>query len=65
MKQAVRSIGKAMDKAVDILEIFTGYILFVFMALLFIQVVMRFAFNRPIYGVDESVTALMICWSLS
>ena len=36
MKQAVRSIGKAMDKAVDILEIFTGYILFIFMALLFI-----------------------------
>ena len=58
MKQAVRSIGKAMDKAVDILEIFTGYILFIFMALLFIQV-----FNRPIYGVDESVTALMI-WSM-
>ena len=63
MKQAVRSIGKAMDKAVDILEIFAGYILFIFMALLFIQVVMRFAFNRPIYGVDESVTALMI-WSM-
>ena len=52
-----------MDKAVDILEIFTGYILFLFMALLFIQVVMRFVFNRPIYGVDESVTALMI-WSM-
>ena len=33
------------------------------MALLFFQVVMRFVFKHPIYGIDEAVTALMI-WSM-
>lgn len=53
-----------MDKATDLLKTFVGYVIFVFMALLFFQVVMRFVFNNPIYGIDEAVTGLMI-WSMS
>lgn len=59
----IRSIGKAIGKVNDILEVFTGYVIFVFMVLLFFQVVMRFVFKRPIYGIDEAVVALMI-WSM-
>ncbi len=46
-----------------VLETFTGYVIFLFMVLLFLQVVMRFVFKSPIYGIDEAVTALMI-WSM-
>ncbi|MBQ8647966.1 MAG: TRAP transporter small permease subunit [Oscillospiraceae bacterium] len=63
MKQAIRSVGKVMDKANDLMKTFTGYVIFVFMALLFFQVVMRFVFSNPIYGIDEAVTGLMI-WSM-
>ena len=59
----VRSVGKAIGKVNDVLEVFTGYAIFVFMLLLFLQVVMRFVFKRPIYGIDEAVVALMI-WSM-
>lgn len=52
-----------MDKANSVVEVFTGYMIFAFMALLFLQVLMRFIFKHPIYGIDECVTALMI-WSM-
>ena len=39
-------------------------VIFLFMGLLCFQVMMRFVFKHPIYGIDESVTALMI-WSMS
>lgn len=63
MKQGIRSIGKAMNKVNNIMEVFTGYVIFLFMLLLFIQVCMRFIFKHPIYGIDEAVVALMI-WSM-
>ena len=63
MKQAVISAGRVLDRIFDLLELITGYGVFVFMALLFFQVVMRFVFKHPVYGVDESVTALMI-WTM-
>lgn len=63
MKKSIDSIGKAMDKANSVVEVFTGYMIFAFMALLFLQVLMRFIFKHPIYGIDECVTALMI-WSM-
>ena len=47
----------------SVVEVFTGYMIFAFMALLFLQVLMRFIFKHPIYGIDECVTALMI-WSM-
>ena len=63
MKKSIYSIGKAMDKANSVVEVFTGYMIFAFMALLFLQVLMRFIFKHPIYGIDECVTTLMI-WSM-
>ena len=63
MKQTVLTVGKGIDKAVDVLKTFTGYVIFIFMALLCFQVAMRFVFRHPIYGIDEAVTALMI-WSM-
>lgn len=63
MKQAVDAVGSVLNKFIRALELFTGIVLFIFMALLFFQVVMRFVFNNPIYGIDEAVTALMI-WSM-
>lgn len=64
MKQAILSVGKGIDRAIDLLKTFTGYVIFLFMGLLCFQVMMRFVFKHPIYGIDESVTALMI-WSMS
>lgn len=63
MKRAILAVGKGIDKAIDVLKTFTGYMIFLFMVLLFFQVVMRFVFKNPIYGIDEAVTALMI-WSM-
>ncbi len=64
MKKKILAVGKTLDRAVDILETITGYTVFAFMVLLFLQVTMRFVFKKPIYGIDEAVTALMI-WTMS
>lgn len=63
MKKAMLAIGKVINRFNSLLETLTGYVLFLFMALLFFQVIMRFIFNHPIYGIDEAVTALMI-WTM-
>lgn len=63
MKDYILKVGKAMDRVVRVMELVTAYGVFVFMFLLFLQVVMRFAFKRPIFGIDETVTALMI-WTM-
>lgn len=63
MKKALLAIGKVINRFNSLLETLTGYVLFLFMALLFFQVIMRFIFNHPIYGIDEAVTALMI-WTM-
>lgn len=64
MKQTILTVGKGIDRAIDLLKTFTGYMIFLFMGLLCFQVMMRFVFKNPIYGIDEAVTALMI-WSMS
>ena len=63
MKKLIYSTEKVLNKVNSVMEVFTGYVIFAFMALLFFQVVMRFVFKHPIYGIDEAVTALMI-WSM-
>ena len=63
MKKTMRRIGDVIDKAVRVLEFVTAYGVFLFMLLLFLQVVMRFVFKYPIFGIDELVTALMI-WTM-
>ncbi|KUO75831.1 MAG: hypothetical protein APF77_09170 [Clostridia bacterium BRH_c25] len=64
LKLAIQKVHKAIDKCINNLSTFTGYIVAAFMAILFLQVVMRFVFKNPIYGADELVTALMI-WSMA
>lgn len=63
MKKLINSVGNVIGKVNSVVEVFTGYVIFLFMALLFFQVVMRFVFKHPIYGIDEAVVALMI-WSM-
>lgn len=64
MKSSILKIGAGIDKTINLLKTFTGYMIFLMMATLFLQVVMRFIFNRPIYGLDEAVTGMMV-WSMS
>jgi len=48
----------------NLLSIFAGWIVGLFMLLLFIQVGMRYLFKNPIYGLDELVILLMV-WAMS
>jgi TRAP-type C4-dicarboxylate transport system permease small subunit len=64
MKKDLIRIGKILTVFNDGLELVTGIVMFLFMALLCFRVAMRYIFNNPIYGVDETVVALMI-WSCS
>jgi TRAP-type C4-dicarboxylate transport system permease small subunit len=60
----IRSLEKLIDHFMDGVSALAGLMIGAFMVSLFIQVVMRFVFNAPIYGLDELVTALMI-WSMA
>ncbi len=60
MKRLLEKIGAGLDKFNRALELVTGLVTFGFMMLLCFQVIMRYVFSRPIYGIDEAVTALMI-----
>ena len=63
MKKLIYSTEKVLNKVNSVMEVFTGYVIFAFMVLLFFQVVMRFVFKHPIYGIDEAVTALIhVSW---
>ncbi len=64
LKLAIKRIHKVIDRWMNVLTTFTGYIMGIFMLILFIQVIMRFVFKNPIYGADELVTALMI-WTMA
>ncbi|SNS15894.1 TRAP-type C4-dicarboxylate transport system, small permease component [Anaerovirgula multivorans] len=60
----VKKIHSIVDAFMKFLSVFTGYIIGIFMTILFVQVVLRFVFKSPIYGADELVTALMV-WSMA
>ncbi len=64
MKSVIRKIEKGINKFINLLSITASWIIALFMLLLFIQVVLRYLFNSPVYGLDELVTAMMI-WSMS
>ncbi len=64
MVQVTKKLEKVIEKCMDMLAALAGYMVGLFMLLLFVQVGMRYLFNRPIYGLDELVTALMI-WSMA
>lgn len=61
---AIRKVHVWMDKGISVLCDFTALLTAVFLSALFFQVMMRYVFNNPIYGIDEAVTAMMI-WAMS
>lgn len=66
MKNLLIKTGKELDRFNRLLELVTGIVTFGFMMLLCFQVMMRYVFSRPIYGIDEAVTGLMIwCCSMA
>lgn len=60
MKRAVLKIGEGIDKFNNALELVAGIAAFAMMAMLCFQVLMRYAFKKPIYGIDELVIAIMV-----
>ncbi|SHJ10330.1 TRAP-type C4-dicarboxylate transport system, small permease component [Dethiosulfatibacter aminovorans DSM 17477] len=64
MKKLIYLCESVLNRFINFLKTITGYAIFLFMALLFFQVCMRFIFNHPIYGIDEMVTFFMI-WTMS
>lgn len=60
MRQTLAVIHKILDKVVDVVHILAATVTGAFLLLTFAQVVMRYCFNSPIYGVDEYVIALMV-----
>lgn len=60
MKTLLEKTGRGLGAFNHVLELCTGVVTFGFMMLLCFQVMMRYVFSRPIYGIDEAVTALMI-----
>ena len=63
MNKKVAGLVKGTDRFVEVMRILCVIVSTCFMLLMFIQVVMRYVFNHPIYGVDEWVTCLMIWYS--
>ena len=60
MKHAIKKIGVALDRFNNGLELTVGLAAFVMMAMLCFQVMMRYIFSNPIYGIDEAVVAIMV-----
>ncbi len=60
MKKTLEAIHGALDKLVALIHWAAGLLTGAFLMLTFAQVVLRYFFNNPIYGVDEYVIALMV-----
>lgn len=60
MKAGIRKIGAILDCFNNALELLAGLSAFVMMAMLCFQVMMRYVFSNPIYGIDEAVIAIMV-----
>jgi TRAP-type C4-dicarboxylate transport system permease small subunit len=64
MTKMIKKLEGRINILVNGINLLAGITIGVFMGLLVLQVFMRFAFNNPIFGMDEMVTALMI-WSMA
>ena len=60
----IHAIHSALGKANSFIHSIAACSTGLFLAILFIQVFMRYVFKSPIYGLDELVIALMV-WSMS
>lgn len=64
LNTAFKKADAFLNKVMDIVHLIDAYTMGAFMLILLIQVVMRFVFNNPIYGLDELVICLII-WSMA
>ncbi len=66
MTEALESpkINSIMNSFVAILHYVCAGTTGLFLAILFIQIFLRYVFNSPIYGMEEGVTLLMV-WSMA
>lgn len=60
MRRALETIHHGLDVLVMVVHWAAGLLTGAFLLLTFAQVVLRYCFNSPIYGVDEYVIALMV-----
>ena len=60
MRKTLEVIHGVLDKLMVLIHWVAGLLTGVFLMLTFVQVVLRYFFNSPIYGVDEYVIALMV-----
>ena len=60
MKHAIKKIGVVLDRFNNGLELLAGLAAFAMMAMLCFQVMMRYVFSSPIFGIDEAVVAIMV-----
>jgi len=51
---------KATDRVVQIISYIGMALQLIFMILLAVQIFLRYFFNSPIYGIEESVTAMVV-----
>lgn len=64
MRKTMQRLHCLMDRCVSVIHDICACSTGLFMFLLFVQVFLRYVFSRPLYGLDELVTALMI-WSMA
>ena len=60
MRKTLETIHGVLDKLMVLIHWVAGLLTGAFLMLTFAQVVLRYFFNSPIYGVDEYVIALMV-----
>lgn len=60
----LRSMRRVVDAVFAVLHTLSGIVTGLFLILLVIQVIMRYVFSYPIYGLDETVIAMMV-WTMS
>ena len=56
----MKKIVAAADRVVDWLRLLCVLLSVLFLTLMFVQVILRYGFSAPLYGVDEFVTCLMV-----
>lgn len=56
----IRKVVVFTNKVVEFFRILCVVVSAFFMILMFVQVVLRYGFNAPLYGLDELVTCLMV-----
>lgn len=57
------SCRKALDIVAQTARAAGAVSSFIFIAILFVQVMLRYLFNSPVYGIEETVIALMVWYS--